>query len=134
MWLSKKLSEDSRNYEKDEAQIGNLTIANGSTVAASSSSEVRGVPIFCPSGIRFSPCENQKILLFKANGKTVSAGTLMESDASLLPGEIQIFSAGGASITLKNNGNVIINGKCTIDKYGNIDTAGNISAADFIGY
>ena len=134
MWLSKKLSDDSRVYEKEEAQIGDLTISNADTVAASSSSEVRGVSFFCPAGISFAPCESQKVLLLRANGKAVSAGTLMESDSSLLPGEIKIYSSGGASVVLKNNGDVIINGNCTVDKFGNIDTNGIISAADFVRY
>ena len=40
----------------------------------------------------------------------VCIGTLSQSQG-LKPGEIKLFSAGGANIVLKNSGEIVINGK-----------------------
>ena len=39
------------------------------------------------------------------------AGVLSGSDSRLQAGEVQLYSAGGAEILLKNNGDVVINGQ-----------------------
>ena len=67
------------------------------------------LPLFCPSGIRSCPKEGELGLLLPLGGGSALVGTAA-STQGLEPGELALESGGGASILLKNTGDVILNG------------------------
>lgn len=71
--------------------------------------EDRDMPIYAPRGISYRPSEGDQLLLIPVEGANMCAGVRTNS-AGLSGGELRLVSAGGASIYLKNNGSVLING------------------------
>ena len=126
MWLSKKLAEGNASAQSDAPEIGNLSISTNDLIAAISSCEKRGISFYTPFGVEFFPAEGQKVLLISCGSHTVCAGVEMKKSSELSAGEIRLFSQGGASIALKNDGSIILNNSVTIDKNGNIETNGTI--------
>ncbi|MBR5773838.1 MAG: hypothetical protein IKY44_03200 [Clostridia bacterium] len=128
MWISKKLAESNNQALESNTEIGNLSITTDELIAAISSCEKRGISFYTPPGIEFYPSEGQRVLLISCGNQTVCAGVEMQKSSTLRSGEIRLFSQGGASIVLKNNGSIVLNGKVTITKDGDILTDGIISA------
>lgn len=131
MWLSKKLAESNTQAQASNTEIGNLSIATNDLVAAISSCEKRGISFYAPYGIEFLPTEGQKVLLLSCGNQTACAGVEMKSSSKLNAGEIRLFSQGGASIVLKNDGSIVLNNTVTIRKNGDIKTSGTITANEF---
>ena len=115
MWLSEQLSQ-TKGYSA--AEEGNVTLSDVGTVAACGSAEVRNIPIYGPGGMDYVPSEGENVLLLPCSGGTVCVGVLL-GGKSLSPGEISLFSEGGARIVLKNNGDAVING-VTVTQDGKI--------------
>lgn len=108
MWLSRELSLNSK--KKNEVSIGEVTGISGSNLYIQGHQEYRDVPMIAPFGIAYNPpLDNEAVVLPTENGN-VCPGVIC-SDKNLNPGELMLFSSGGASIVLKNNGDVLINGK-----------------------
>ena len=131
MWISKKLAESNQQTFNDNAEIGNLSITTDELVAAISSCEKRGISFYTPPGIEFFPTEGQEVVLISCGNNTACAGVEMQKSTSLRSGEIRLFSHGGASILLKNDGSIVLNDEVTIDKNGAIFTNGVITALKF---
>lgn len=131
MWISKKLAESNQQTSGDVTEIGNLSITTDEVIAAISSCEKRGITFYSPLGIEFFPSEGQKVLLISCGSNTVCAGVEMQKSSGLAPGEIRLFSQGGASILMKNDGSIRLNGKVTIDKDGDVTLDGVIFARKF---
>lgn len=112
--------------QSDSPEIGNLSISTNELMAAISSCEKRGITFYTPLGIEFFPSEGQKVLLISCGNHTACAGVEMKKSSELEAGEIRLFSEGGASIMLKNDGSIILNNAVTIDKNGNLETSGTI--------
>lgn len=108
MWISKKVSlSNSRNYQGLE---GEVTYSSLGTVNVQNSSEHRDVSTVSPRGISYVPIDGDKTVIIPVGDSYICPGVILE-DKNLLPGELMLYSSGGASITLKNDGNVLINGK-----------------------
>ena len=63
-----------------------------------------------PFGIAYVPSAGCKTAVVPLMGSQVCLGTFSEHKSNLEPGEIMLYSAGGATLELKNDGNVYING------------------------
>lgn len=108
MWLSDYVTRNS--FSKSDPSIGDVTAVSGGTVAINTAFEQRDVPVIAPYGIAYNPPLSSKSVLLPLNSKQACIGVVTE-DKNLEPGELMLFSKGGASIVLKNNGQVIINGR-----------------------
>ncbi len=106
MWLSEK-----RKTTYSEICSGIVTIG-GETAAVMTDCEKRGASVCSPGGYIWRPCENDKVIVMK-NGDAI-LGIMRENDDTQ-PGEVRIFSAGGAEIILKNDGTIHITGDVYID-------------------
>lgn len=98
-----------------------VTQSGGGYLSASGEADFRGVPLFQPFGVCGVPCEGSEVLLLPLEGGAVCAGALCppEAAAGLAQGELRLYARGGASIVLKNTGDVVING-LTVTKNGTI--------------
>lgn len=88
---------------------GTVTIENETAVLTDC--EKRGVTLVSPGGYTWCPRENDKVIVMK-NGEAVLG---VENTGDTEPGEVKIFSAGGAQIVLKNDGTIRITGDVIID-------------------
>lgn len=105
MWISKLLSD---NTLSDKAQTANVTAAQGGCVSAASSCEIRDIPVYSPYGIDSVPVSQSDVLIVPCCDGYAMCGSKSSSEG-LEEGEIRLYSSGGASITLKNNGDIILN-------------------------
>jgi phage gp45-like len=106
MWLTQQLSAK----EKDtNAHCAGVTLSSVSSVCAAGSAEHRDIPVYTPFGIESTPTAGTQILLINSDDGAVCVGSLANKN-SAKPGEVKIFSQGGARITLKNDGYIELNG------------------------
>ena len=114
MWLSRKLTEQETGFSGESATV---TI-DGSHIAAVSRGEEREIPIVSPGGIAWLPRRGDEVLLLRGGTggeERYLAGTVQNASPSLESGEIRLFSAGGASIVLKNDGSIELNGNVYVN-------------------
>ena len=108
MWISRYVTGNS--FAADSPSMGEVRSA-GPKVTVSASNDHRSVPTVAPFGIAYVPPVGSRSLVLPTDAETVCLGVIGQSDVRLLPGEVMLYSAGGASIVLKNDGRVLINGR-----------------------
>ena len=86
-------------------------------IEAASTVNSRNTASFSPYGYSCAIPVGEEVILIPSNDGQVLLGTKSDS-AGLAAGEVKITSAGGAGITLKNDGRVIINGRVFLKKDG----------------
>ena len=108
MWLSTILS---KNKETLSASKGSITAADGKNLQIDTSVRLEDVKIIAPYGIKYVPPVGESALVVPFSEKEVCIGVVSENREDLKPGELMLCSQGGASIMLKNDGSVLINGR-----------------------
>lgn len=108
MWLADYITRNA--FSKNEPTMGDVTSGENGTASVDAELEHRGVPIVAPFGIAYNPPKNIKSVVLPTGGTTTCIGVVMDDNA-LKEGEVMLYSSGGASIVLKNDGTVVINGK-----------------------
>lgn len=104
MWISQQiLSAQTKQPPADVAQITGNAAAQGTA-------EYRGLPFAGPWGIAYQPPNAANAVIVATNAGNACIGTLAE-DKGLQPGELLLYSSGGAELYLKNNGDIEINGQ-----------------------
>ena len=109
MWISRYVTENS--FTKDSPSVGVIRAAGGDKVSVSATNEHLGVPVAAPYGIAYRPAVGERSLVLPTEAGDVCIGVITEAQSELQPGELMLCSAGGASIVLKNDGRVLINGR-----------------------
>lgn len=108
MWLPDYVTRNTKNNEG--SSFGNVTHSSMGNVAVSACLEHRDLPIVAPYGLVYNPPINEKSAVLDVGGRFMCVGVVAPFK-ELMPGEIMLYSKGGASIVLKNDGTVLINGK-----------------------
>lgn len=108
MWLLDYVTKNS--LKKASPSCGDVTSTDTGTVAVSSSTEDRRLPVVAPYGIYYVPPTKEQAVVLPLDSGRVMLG-VKAPVKDLQPGELMLFSSGNASIVLKNNGDVVINGK-----------------------
>lgn len=108
MWLADFLTKNSMTAP--EAVSGNVVGSDKSKTAVVSSAEHKGLKNVAPYGVISSPPVGENAVVLPLSGSEVCMG-VVSTDAGLEAGELMLRSKGGASILLKNDGSVYINGK-----------------------
>ena len=108
MWLSSFLSK----YKKVAlASKGSITAADGKNLQVDTSVRLEDVRTIAPYGIKYVPPIGEDALVVPFSGGEVCVGVISGAQEDLRPGELMLCSEGGASIVLKNDGSVLINGR-----------------------
>ncbi len=103
MWISQQIiAAQKRQPTAELAEVTGSSVMQGAN-------EYRGVPLSAPWGIAYMPPNTAQAVVVGTNAGNACIGTLTEN-RGLAPGELMLFSAGGACVYLKNNGEVDING------------------------
>ncbi len=104
MWISQQMIDAAK-----QRPVAELTQVTGSA-SMQGTNTYRGVPLVSPWGIDYSPPSSARAVVVQTASGMACMGVLSES-RGLQPGELLLYSAGGAEIYLKNNGEVVINGQ-----------------------
>lgn len=108
MWLSSFLSK----YKDSEIPSkGNVTATEGEKMQVDTSTPLEDVRLVAPYGIKYVPPLGEDALVVPFDGGEVCVGVMTKTAHNLKRGELMLYSQGGASIILKNDGSVLINGK-----------------------
>lgn len=106
MWLMSYITKNS--ITPPNAVKGDVQGNDGSSVR--SSGEHKNLPCCAPYGVFSIPPSGERAVVLPLDDGEVSVGVISSAD-NLSEGEIMLRSSGGASIVLKNDGTVLINGR-----------------------
>ena len=109
MWINEYMAGRARNA--DVATAGEVITANNGRVAVGSTKNYDALPVIAPSGIAYVPVAGASTIVMEGAGGAVCLGVIAAPPEPLEAGELMLYSAGGASIVLKNDGKVLINGR-----------------------
>ena len=90
-------------------KIGKVTSTQGNTVTVQTEQEHREIKNAAPFGIISVPPIGAKAVVTPTEQGFIYTG-VVEQNSELEPGELMLYSSGGANIILKNDGQVLING------------------------
>lgn len=107
MWLTDYMTRNS--LTAPDAVKGSVKNNNTGT-SVMSSGEHRELPLCLPYGIACMPPKGACAVVLPLADGEVSLGVITQAP-SLEEGELMLYSKGGASIVLKNDGRVLINGR-----------------------
>lgn len=104
MWLSKRTVE---TQTVQTAKTGVVT-TGGEEISVRTDMERRAPTVAVPYGMAVCLPQGEKVVMLPESG--VCIGAVNAADG-LSPGEVRLFSAGGAQILLRADGAVVINGQ-----------------------
>lgn len=107
MWITDYITKNSMANPNPEK--GNVVSCSGGSTAVMSSGEHKGLKTAAPYGIISVPPIGEEAVVLPLNDSEVCIGVVAKSN-ELEPGELMLCSKGGASIVLKNDGSILING------------------------
>lgn len=108
MWITDYMAQ---NSVKQNISGGAEIVSGGENSVDAVGSFIRsGARLVAPCGYAAVPVRGSSAVMLSASGEDYCLGVECSAEG-LEPGEIRIRSAGGASIELKNDGKVYINGK-----------------------
>ncbi len=109
MWMSNKLVSNEK-FKREQSVSAEVSHVSNSKIMVQSSNEYRDISVIAPKGISYIPELGDQTLVLAVGEKSICPGVIMENK-NLQPGELMLYSAGGANIILKNTGEVVINGQ-----------------------
>lgn len=110
MWISKNISNIKNN--NDIAYEGKITQSADRRVSVNATNGVEQFSLMAPPGIVYIPKKSENAVVLSTDmGKMCIGVRIPQNSFELEAGEIMLYSSGGATVILKNDGKVIINGK-----------------------
>lgn len=109
MWISRYVTENS--FDNNTPSVGVVRASGLDKVSVSATNEHLSLPVVLPYGIAYKPTVGARSLVLPTEAGNLCLGVIADARADLKPGELMLYSAGGASIVLKNDGRVLINGR-----------------------
>lgn len=109
MWMNEYIAAHS--IDKEESALGEIGEVHNGRVSVNATRGYRKLPLVAPAGIVSIPKQGTGTVVVQSSGGAVCPGVIVQPPSELEPGELMLTSAGGASIVLKNDGRVLINGR-----------------------
>lgn len=110
MWLTRYITNNS--IVSPEAFKGELNDSGTGGTAIDASGEHKALELCFPYGVVSVPPAGERAVVLPLDDGEVGLGVL-KAATGLQEGELMLYSKGGASIVLKNDGRVLINGRET---------------------
>lgn len=110
MWIAQKMTGQTGSHGH---QLGKVTGQSGASILVQGDTDYKNLPMAAPYGITWLPPEGKVAVVLSRGGDgqtDICIGTRLET-AEIEPGELLLRSSGGATIHLKNTGEVVINGQ-----------------------
>lgn len=108
MWLLDYITENKNN--KKSAESGEVTYSNSEDMGVMSSNMFQSLKQVFPYGVVSVLPEGESAVVLPLKDNRLCLGTVSDN-RGLEPGELLLYSKGGASIFLSNDGKVYINGE-----------------------
>ncbi|MGN1468287.1 MAG: hypothetical protein ACI4W1_08265 [Ruminococcus sp.] len=108
MWLLDYITKKNNNI--DYAEKGKVSSSVSSELGVVSSNSFQALKQAAPYGIISIPPNGENAVVIPLKDTHLCLGTVCEN-TEIEPGELLLFSKGGAEILLSNDGKVYINGK-----------------------
>lgn len=108
MWLLDYMTQKGKSTAGGER--GKVNVSSADSLGVVASNDFRFLKQASPYGVVSVPPKGENAVVLPLKDCRICLGTLSESK-ELEPGELVLFSKGGAEIYLCNNGKVYINGK-----------------------
>lgn len=108
MWISQQMIAAQK--AQPQAQLGSVTGNVQAGIVAQGAGEYRNLQAVTPYGLAYLPPDGAQAVILASDAGNVCIGTLAE-DKGIQAGEVLLYSTGGASVYLKNTGEVVINGQ-----------------------
>lgn len=108
MWLMNYITNHSMT--SPSAAKGEMNTGGAGGTAVASSSEHKSLELCFPYGIVSVPPSGERAVVLPLDDGEVGLGVLTRA-VGLEDGEVMLYSKGGASLVLKNDGRVLINGQ-----------------------
>ncbi len=130
MWLSKKLSVNRRAEQEGAAADMGVTTIGGACASVMTRGEQRDLPVFSPGGFLWQPRAGDTVLVIKGGSGcqeqcVVAAEAAATPPEGMAPGEVFLYSAGGSSIYIKNDGSLIVRG--AVKLRGDLSVIGQVA-------
>ena len=115
MWLSRTIAARQRAERESAAADMGVTTIGGGSASVMTKGEQRNLEVFAPGGLIWQPQAGDTVLVIKGGtgGQeqcVVAANTAAASPEELVPGELFLYSCGGASVYLRMDGSIAIKG------------------------
>lgn len=107
MWLTNYIA---KSKKKNPSQ-GTVSASTYNDANLKGSSQYDNTKIVVPYGVVYNPPVGVTGVVLPLENVNTMIGVYSKSNIDLKPGEVMLYSAGGAKLVLRNNGNVEINGK-----------------------
>ena len=130
MWLSKTIAmRQAAARESAAADMGVTTIGGGSA-SVMTRGEQRELEVFAPGGIVWQPTAGDTVLVLKGGVGcqercVVAADTAAFAPKGMAPGELFLYSTGGASVYLRGDGSIAVQGPISLE--GALEVQGDVS-------
>ena len=130
MWVSRAFSlRQAAEREGTAADMGMTTIG-GKSASVMTRGEQRELEIFAPGGLVWQPLAGDTVLVVKGGVGcqeqcVVAAETAGFAPEGFAPGELFLYSCGGASIYLRGDGSIHVRGPVALE--GDLSVHGTIS-------
>lgn len=108
MWLMNYMTENSINAPG--AVKGDVKSSSAERTAVVSSGEHKNLGQCLPYGLFCVPPTGERAVVLPLDDGEVSLGVISRREG-LEAGEVMLYSAGGATLVLKNDGRVLANGR-----------------------
>ncbi len=130
MWVSRAFSlRQAAEREGTAADMGMTTIG-GKNASVMTRGEQRELEIFAPGGLVWQPLAGDTVLVVKGGVGcqeqcVVAAETAGSAPKDMAPGELFLYSTGGASIYLRGDGSIDIKGPVSLE--GDLRVRGDVT-------
>lgn len=129
MWLSKKLSVCQTAEQEGAATDMGVTTIGGASASVMTRGEQRNLEVFAPGGLVWQPRAGDTVLVVKGGSGcqeacVVAAETAENAPDGMRPGELFLYSSGGASLYLRSDGSITVKGPVDIE--GDLSVRGNV--------
>lgn len=108
MWLMNYITENS--IAAPHAVKGDVSVSEANGTVVTSSDEHKYLEMCFPYGVVSVPPTGARAVVLPLDDGEVGLG-VVASGETLAEGEVMLYSKGGASVVLKNDGRVLINGR-----------------------
>ncbi len=112
MWLTSFMSKNTK--DTSSVSIGSINSSKKGLVGVNASQSHLGIPLITPSGIACVPKNGEDAVVAFSDLGEICMGVVSKHHKDLQEGEIKIYTK-AASVTLKNDGRILLEGKVYIN-------------------
>lgn len=132
MWIARRFSDHKASELEGTAADMGVTTIGGKNAAVLTRGEQRELEVFSPGGVVWQPRAGDTVLVVRGGmgGQercVVAAANAGQAPADMVPGELYLYSGGGASLFLRADGSILATGP--VELRGDLQVSGAVRVA-----